>query len=246
MSQRYRNFLSWPEARRAQTTQKDKDAYTRQISKHQGMQDAVQHYNDQLMAACTAQWLHNKQQLHGQVVQRAEQLALEAMDKLQDTLGSLLKLKGKLSVSKTVCARQMGANCSQGQWQAERQAARYKGPRCPRARDEGPDHEADGRGRHGCGPVPRAAAQLVVRGGALGVSACSEHHGISELGADCELGPVLAMPQLTGSVGGATGGRQTVCATASRQAGSVVGWTSGQRTARQQTFGGIIAPLDPC
>jgi hypothetical protein len=49
------------------------------------------------------EWLRNKQQLHGQVVQRAEQLALEAMDKLQDTLGRLLKLNGKLSVSKTVC-----------------------------------------------------------------------------------------------------------------------------------------------
>ena len=103
MSQRYRNFLSWLEARRAQITQKDKDAYTRQISKHQGMQDAVQHYKDQLLAACTSQWLRNKQQLHGQVVQRAEQLALEAMDKLQDTLGRQLKLEGKLSVSKTVC-----------------------------------------------------------------------------------------------------------------------------------------------
>jgi hypothetical protein len=110
MSQRYRNFLTWREARRAQITQLDKDAYTRGISKHKGMQDAVQHYKDQLLAACTAQQLHNKQQLHGQVaawaVQRAEQLALEEMDKLQDTLGSLLKLKGKLSVSKTVCGLQ--------------------------------------------------------------------------------------------------------------------------------------------
>jgi hypothetical protein len=42
-------------------------------------------------------------------------MALQAMDKLQDTLGGLLKLKGKLSVSKTVCG--LGAFDALNSWE---------------------------------------------------------------------------------------------------------------------------------
>jgi hypothetical protein len=257
MSQRYRNFLSWLEARRAQITQKDKDAHTRQISKHQGMQDAVQHYKDQLLAACTSQWLRNKQQLHGQVVQRAEQLALEAMDQLQDTLGSLLKLKGKLSVSTTVCG--LGAvwslfnaldkwepTAARGNGRLSGKLPGTKGPDAlvPETRDLTMKQMVEAA--MDCGPVPRAAAQLVVWGGALGVSAVSTAASVSEVPTESwarywpchsRLPTVSAAPR---------GALVTVCATASRQAGSVDGWTSGQRTAQQQTLAGIIAPLNLC
>jgi hypothetical protein len=232
MSQRYRNFLSWLEARRAQITQKDKDAHTRQISKHQGMQDAVQHYKDQLLAACTSQWLRNKQQLHGQVVQRAEQLALEAMDQLQDTLGSLLKLKGKLSVSTTVCG--LGAvwslfnaldkwepTAARGNGRLSGKLPGTKGPDAlvPETRDLTMKQMVEAA--MDCGPVPRAAAQLVVWGGALGVSAVSTAASVS--GVPTELGP-------TNSVGGAIGGARLYVPRPHRKWGQ---WVAGPVDSRQ-------------
>jgi hypothetical protein len=48
MSERYTSFKSWVAERAMQVTQLDTEAYTRDISKHQGIRQAVEHLQQQL------------------------------------------------------------------------------------------------------------------------------------------------------------------------------------------------------
>jgi hypothetical protein len=80
-----------------QVTQEDTEAYTRDISKQKGMCKAVKHMQKQLLLPKTLE------SAPAQAKEQAEQSALQALDQLQVTLGRVLKQKGMLTVSKTVC-----------------------------------------------------------------------------------------------------------------------------------------------
>ncbi len=97
MSVRYTKSKSWAKERGMQVRQRDKAAYTNCISKHEGMRQVVEHLQQQLPPPTFLQ------SAPAPAVKQAEQAALQALDQLQVTLGRVLKLKGKLTVSKTVC-----------------------------------------------------------------------------------------------------------------------------------------------
>ncbi len=79
----------WDAERATQVTQEDTVAYTRDISKQQGMCKAVKHLQEQLLLPENVEsaptW---------QAVEQSEQSALQALDQLQVTLGRVLKQKG--------------------------------------------------------------------------------------------------------------------------------------------------------
>jgi hypothetical protein len=89
MSERYTKSKLWEGERAMQVRQVDKRAYTRDISKHQGVRLAVEHLQEQLLLPTTLK------SAPASAVKQAEQAALQALDQLHVTLGSLLKIKGK-------------------------------------------------------------------------------------------------------------------------------------------------------